>query len=469
MYCANCGTQNPDDAKFCCKCGASTESLTEPITGFAITQPQETEPEPVPSPEMKHYCPNCGNTQKEEGFCGMCGTRLIYGMPIQPTQPKSSWLSTHKQKILGILPYIGSGAMGIASVVLIISFISTTVSNGKVLSAYNAERAEHDALVREAEAVISDLENKEADTRAEIEACTEKASSLKAENDTYALQKAELENKIEKLQAEKDELLVQSFPFAGVDPDYTVSDNYEEKIVEVINEQQQDIYSMKSKIALNISSVLENDGFSYTIPEPVNIPKEFAKEIIGGIAGEIGSTAFDAAADIASDMIDGNDLNTAVANKIHDEINSHIESYKTSALDAATGGAYSKITDALDVVGNIQDLYNKLTDTTPQYVAAALCGEAQPYIERLCEFIDNENPSADEIFAAAEDFRWLIIIADSIYELQGDIKVGGVTKKAKSQIDFLNGEVSSVDYYCSNIIYADYIIANYVLLSEKEQ
>lgn len=80
MYCNKCGTQNPDDASFCGKCGndlksSKVETETKEIIGII-------------------YCPKCGTENKDDvNFCSKCGNDL-----------KSPKVETERKEIGGKIP-----------------------------------------------------------------------------------------------------------------------------------------------------------------------------------------------------------------------------------------------------------------------------------------------------------------------------------------------------------------------------
>ena len=67
--CAECGMNNPSEARFCSQCGSDLDASTSP---------------------SGRKCPRCGSSNSAEfHFCGHCGTSLETPVPSQPTIPPS--------------------------------------------------------------------------------------------------------------------------------------------------------------------------------------------------------------------------------------------------------------------------------------------------------------------------------------------------------------------------------------------
>jgi hypothetical protein len=94
MYCMKCGTQLPDDAKFCLKCGASMGASVDAQPQAAAPSEQQTIA-PAGVTELK--CPTCGAPIKPLFgemviTCDYCGASVSLG--------DSGWKSLQKQTML---------------------------------------------------------------------------------------------------------------------------------------------------------------------------------------------------------------------------------------------------------------------------------------------------------------------------------------------------------------------------------
>ena len=91
MFCRKCGTQLPDDAAFCTKCGANTGSSPTPAT-----QPAQAEVlAPATATSLK--CPSCGASIAPKFgemiiTCEYCGSSITLG--------GAGWANIQKQTML---------------------------------------------------------------------------------------------------------------------------------------------------------------------------------------------------------------------------------------------------------------------------------------------------------------------------------------------------------------------------------
>lgn len=98
MYCTKCGTQLPDDAKFCYRCGASLASPGQAPAGAAASTGSKTEQQPVaPGNATALKCPSCGAPIAPKFgemviTCQYCGSGVTLGL--------AGWKSISKQTML---------------------------------------------------------------------------------------------------------------------------------------------------------------------------------------------------------------------------------------------------------------------------------------------------------------------------------------------------------------------------------
>ncbi len=82
MYCVKCGTQIPDDAVFCPKCGAKQEKVATAVATTGGTQTVSTAEKIVAAPTVQELkCPGCGAPIKPQFgemviTCEYCGTTV---------------------------------------------------------------------------------------------------------------------------------------------------------------------------------------------------------------------------------------------------------------------------------------------------------------------------------------------------------------------------------------------------------
>ena len=94
MYCENCGTYIPDDARFCPECGAAVKSVPKPVSLRCPDCGAELEPDSI-------FCENCGHklsggaAQTSERTLPPESPRASYIPPAPsaaPAQPKDSYI-----------------------------------------------------------------------------------------------------------------------------------------------------------------------------------------------------------------------------------------------------------------------------------------------------------------------------------------------------------------------------------------
>jgi hypothetical protein len=92
MYCHKCGTQLPDDAVFCTKCGTAVAEVT--------SKPAATTPILAPSGATSMKCPNCGAPIAPKFgemviTCEYCGSGVTLG--------NDGWVGIKKQSMLSLV------------------------------------------------------------------------------------------------------------------------------------------------------------------------------------------------------------------------------------------------------------------------------------------------------------------------------------------------------------------------------
>lgn len=341
----------------------------------------------------------------------------------------AAFLKAHKEQIKSALPVAASVAVGIAAVVLIVVFINNASAKSEIISAYNAEKQEYNDTVSAAEAKIKDYEDQADKLNEQKEQLEASISEKNAEYRSMDMAISELTDKVSELTEQKNELSDSTAMFNGISAEYNTSAYAEEQLTEIIVSQQEMIYNMKQELSGHIELIYEDfrvlSGYAvdmeylYQVEAPMDISKEFAKEIIGAVAGEFGSEIADLAAGVASDMVDGSDLSTAVGSQLQGAVQSKIEGAHDELVDAATGGLYSKFNEAVNVVEHFESLYNKVSDTTPTYCLRYIYQEMQQCITEIGVFLDDDSVTAEDVAALIDTVNRLSILEKSYQDLSG--------------------------------------------------
>jgi Double zinc ribbon/Short C-terminal domain len=87
--CESCGAQNPQDAKFCIKCGETLKGESKVEAEEAVkTAPAETLPRSGVDGIDYRTCPNCSHqNQPQAKFCVVCGHKLE-DVPVETSEPE---------------------------------------------------------------------------------------------------------------------------------------------------------------------------------------------------------------------------------------------------------------------------------------------------------------------------------------------------------------------------------------------
>jgi len=91
--CESCGAQNPQDAKFCIKCGETLKGKSTAEEEEAVkTAPAETLPRSGVDGIDYRTCPNCSHQNKPQAkFCVVCGHKLE-DVPVETSEPETGSL-----------------------------------------------------------------------------------------------------------------------------------------------------------------------------------------------------------------------------------------------------------------------------------------------------------------------------------------------------------------------------------------
>ncbi len=235
--------------------------------------------------------------------------------------------------------------------------------------------------------------------------------------------------------------------FGNVQNDYSTAEYAETQLTEIINTQQDAIYELKNKVNGHISLIYDDFGlgsYSYTVPEPMDIGKELTKEVISSVAGAYNSEIADFAASVATNVIDGEDVASALGSELQ-------ETVQNKLADAATGGLYSKFNDVANVVSAFQSMNNKLSNTTPNYVLKHLHYVLQQRVTELGKFLDDDSVTAEDLLSLIETLRGLEQIEKSIEDINNtfgtSVPCGGVLRSAEETYSLIVTDCERMPYY----------------------
>lgn len=362
-------------------------------------------------------CPTCGKPDNNGAFCEGCGCKIIVA---QSSKTKSA----AKKPFKNIIPFAASVITGAIAVALAVVFVVNAVVKLEDLSAYNAEKQKHDAAVTEAEARISEYKEKADGLIEQTKQLEESIVAKTEENSDLDVELSEISAKINELSAQHNELSDNI-----ISPDYKTSEYAEEQLAEIIIAQQDSIYELKKQLSQHINLMYDefdsfvssdfNFDYLYEVEPPMDISKELAKEIIGKVAGEFDSEIADFAAGVVSGMIDGSDLASAFGSQLQDSVQSKISGARDDALDAVTGGYYSKFTEAVEVVEHFKNLYDNISDDTPVYCVRYIYQEMQKCVTEIGAFLDNDSVTAEDIAALIDTVNRLSILEKSFQDVSG--------------------------------------------------
>ena len=128
MFCRKCGTQLPEDSKFCLKCGATTSNSTSPSQNNSITSPS------FKPNANSMICKNCGKPLttkwKHCPYCNITNPFYISSEPKEsnPVQSQPQVIIQEREVIKpeepGCATYIGRFVIGIFVLSVICSMLS---------------------------------------------------------------------------------------------------------------------------------------------------------------------------------------------------------------------------------------------------------------------------------------------------------------------------------------------------------
>lgn len=434
--CPNCGTGDHDiNAIFCENCGTP-----KPRIAAADTEN---------SADFKERAADIGKKTAETAAA--VGAKVsdvttntivpIFKRKFVPAMKKfGSWvkkqlirfgyfLKAHKEQIKKAMPVAGSVVIGIAAVILIVTFAVNASEKGKILGAYNAEKMAHDEAVAKAQTEIDDYNTQAEELIFQAAEMEQQITQKNDEDRTIGGDISELAAEVSQKEKLQSELTDSISAFKGIGNEYDTAKYAEEQLSEMIISQQQRIYDLKNNVADHIESLYsylsddwDGSNFSFEVAEPADITDELTKEIIKSVAGEFDSEIADIAAGVITDVMDGTDLASSIGSQIQGAIQDKISDLAVSALDSATGGMYSKFSDAADVVGTFEDVYNRLSNTTPSYCVNHIYHEIEQCVTELCAFIDNESVDTNDIASLMDTVNKLCLLEYSCNDILGELR-----------------------------------------------
>lgn len=328
------------------------------------------------------------------------------------------FLKSHKEQIKKVLPYVLAAVAGIIAIILIISFIGSVSSKAAVISAYSAEQRQHDEAVAEAEETIRDYEERTNKLKQLSDDLNADIAEKQSEENGYIEKINQLENEASSLENEKNALSELEEKFGNIGAGYNSTEYAEQQLTDIINSQQNSIYELKEEINTNISMIYSDwnigNGYSYQVSKPADIGGELAKEIIGSVAGEYDSEIAGVLSGAASNVVDGEDIVSALSSQIQ-------ETVQTKIADAVTGGLYSTFNDIADTANAFQSAYDTLSDTTPDYVLRHLYAEIQVCVEELGGFLDDGCVTAEDLSLVIASVKKLAMLVESTEDIKNTI------------------------------------------------
>ncbi|MBE6900934.1 MAG: hypothetical protein E7478_00510 [Ruminococcaceae bacterium] len=451
---------------------------------------EQTTIAPVTAEEW--VCPSCGKTNNSSfAFCENCGTKKPAPQAAQQEPPQTvpqkqapKLTDNAKKKLLFVgLPTAVCAVIAVVCVINAAISMSDHAAEKKSYDAFVAretEKAEEaveelDAQIALLDAEIEGLNAKAADYQTRIEECAQNEQKLEddivkfqqelADIDALKAENSDLKDDLAALKAEQEALGGDAGKFI-TSPDYNTAEYAKEQIASIMNTQQDMIYQLKTGIVDHITLLYKELGISsaadtsslYPIEPPEDIGKELAEEVIGVVAGAYGSEIADFAGGVATEMVNGSDLSTALDTKIKDTINSKIKGAQDDILDAATGGLYSSFTEAADAVEKFTQLYNKLTDSTPNYCLRYICADMQQSINKMTAFVDDDNISVEDMEELISALNRLHIMEESYKDIAQS--TNGFTS------DYYSGELSDIatNVYCQLVVDNENLVYYFALM-----
>lgn len=339
------------------------------------------------------------------------------------------FLRTHKEQIIKAMPAVGSVVIGIAAVILIVTFSVNASEKGKIIGAYNAEKHTHDEAVKEVQTKIDDYVNQAEELNASASEMERQITQKNEEDRTIGGDIAALAAEVSQKENLQSELNESVSVFKDIDNGYNTAQYAEKQLSELIVSQQQRIYDLKSEVAKHIDSLYsylsddwDGSDFSFAVAEPVDISSELAKEIINSVAGEFDSEIADIAAGVVTDVMDGTDLASSIGSQLQSAVQDKISDITVNALDSVMGGMYSKFSDVADVVGTFESVYNRLSDTTPGYCVNHLYHEMEQCVYEMSAFIDNDSVDSKDIASLMNTVNKLCLLEYSCNDILGELR-----------------------------------------------
>lgn len=456
--CPGCGKNNTADCKFCDKCG-TPKPVPQPVNVQQAAAAQQGYPEQNYTQQgypqqgypqqggsavnkdfaetAKKYGAEAAEAAKKYGekasvamtttvipAAKKAGVSMKNGFSRFCAFAKEKWLSfidflkNHKEQIKKALPYVIAAAAGIIAIILIITFISGLSAKSAVLSAHSAEQRQHDEAVANAEEAIRVYKDDTKNLEQLSDKLTAEIAEKQSEENDCNEKINQLQNEVSGLEDEKKALTELEEKFGNIGEEYNNTEYAEQQLTDIINSQQNSIYELKQNINTNISMIYSDwnigNGYSYEVSKPADIGSELAKEIIGSVAGEYDSEIAGVLSGAASNVVDGEDIVSALSSQIQETI-------QTKIADAATGGLYSAFNDIADTANAFQSAYDKLSDTTPDYVLRHLYGEIQLCVESLGEFLDDDCVTAEDLSSVIASVKKLAMLVESAEDIKSTI------------------------------------------------
>lgn len=368
------------------------------------------------NPANTIYCKDCGTPRPAEKLLAEFKEDLAQNeTPNDPFKRIINILGGNTEMIKKIIPLISAGAVGVVAVILVITFFVSLSEKIPAIEEHNALQAEYEAAVQQAEQTIGEYQSQTAELNTQIEELGAEITAKNAEIDGSSAKISELQAQIKTLSEQKTKMAAAAGKYGNISEEYSTAKYAEEKLTEIIISQQNDIYALKkeaNEILNGIYSDLFNSSeYHYELPEPMDIKAEAAKEVISAVAGAYDSEIIDFAASVAGDVIDGNDLASALGSKLQ-------STAQDKLLDVVTGGLSSKFNDVMNVASDIRSAANSLSNTTPNYVLKHMYLSLEQSIVKVGNFIDDETVTTEDLLSFIEASREMEQILAGIFSIK---------------------------------------------------
>lgn len=262
----------------------------------------------------------------------------------------------------------------------------------------------------------------------------EKNAQLEAELRLRQEENKAAQEQLEQLTAREQTLRSRSGELEAALADYAIfidrdgpsrEEYIQEQMVNLLEQRQDLINGVRSEMTLNLNSFFSAFGAAeYVPPEPINVGREFLKDAVSALAGEMDPPVTDVLGDVASEVIDNGTENildtaesaalSAIGGKLFD-----------SALEAAgVDGVASAVGSANGALSKLKDIF----DSTPDAALALTLQDALGYAGQVTEVLNDPAADAEALRRAVDAYDQFRAYRRAAMDLRDEVGLTGMSE-----------------------------------------